>query len=56
MSKETTRILALEGIRLLDSDIILVTTGVAGPDGGSDEKPVGTVYTAIADKMKRKYG
>jgi nicotinamide-nucleotide amidase len=38
-----------EGIRArARADYGLATTGVAGPDGGSEEKPVGTLYVALA--------
>ncbi len=41
------------------SDIGLAVTGIAGPDGGSEEKPLGTVFLALAsrsDCTAKRYG
>jgi nicotinamide-nucleotide amidase len=45
-----------EGIRKRAStDFGLSVTGIAGPGGGSDEKPVGLVYIALADDLQTQH-
>lgn len=44
VSKECAEYMARGVAGVLDSDVGVSATGIAGPDGGSDAKPVGTVF------------
>jgi nicotinamide-nucleotide amidase len=48
VSEQVARVLAEHARACAGSDYALATTGVAGPGGGSPEKPVGTVHIALA--------
>lgn len=52
VSEPVARAMAEGGLRCADADFSLALTGVAGPDGGGPDKPVGTVFIAMAQASK----
>lgn len=46
VSKEVVNAMAIGAIKNSDADIAVAISGIAGPDGGTEEKPVGTVCIA----------
>lgn len=58
VSEETAKEMAEGGRKAAEADACISITGIAGPDGGSEEKPVGLVYIGCCIKGKtvvRKY-
>lgn len=54
VSEQTAKEMATGGVFATDADVCIAITGLAGPDGGSEEKPVGLVYIAcyLKDKVR----
>ncbi len=53
VSEETVSEMLSGTLKRSGSEYAVAVSGVAGPTGGSDEKPVGTVYIGIADNSKQ---
>lgn len=52
VSEEVVEVMAIEGRKKFDTDYCLSVSGIAGPNGGTDEKPVGTVWIGLATRNK----
>ena len=50
VSKQVVEQMAKGALQVLGCDYSVATSGIAGPDGGSAEKPVGTIWIAVANR------
>ena len=49
VSEQVAKQMAIGALKKMKTDYAIATTGIAGPTGGSEEKPIGTVWIAIAN-------
>ena len=56
VSAETVTEMAKGALKMMQTDYVIAVSGIMGPDGGSDEKPVGTLWMAVGnnDKIEAK--
>jgi len=52
VSEEVVRQMVKGTLEKLKTDFALATSGIMGPDGGSDQKPVGTVWIGVGNREK----
>lgn len=51
VSEPTVREMAAGALRITGADVSIAVSGIAGPDGGSAEKPVGTVWFCVGRRV-----
>lgn len=51
VSKETVEEMLTGALQMASADYAIAVSGIAGPTGGTDEKPVGTVYIGIKNSQ-----
>ena len=54
VSEQCAIAMAQGSLRIYDSDYAVSITGIAGPDGGTESKPVGTVWFGVASREKAR--
>ncbi len=52
VSQQTVEEMAKAALNMFQTDYAIAVSGIAGPDGGSSEKPVGTTWIAVASRDK----
>lgn len=52
VSEQTVREMVAGANQLLQTDVAIAASGIAGPDGGTPEKPVGTVWVAVGNRER----
>lgn len=52
VSEQTVAEMVKGALELLEADVAVAVSGIAGPGGGSPEKPVGTIWMAVGDREK----
>ncbi len=50
VSEQTAKEMVAGALKAINTDIAIATTGIAGPTGGTPEKPVGTIWLAAGTK------
>ncbi|GAB6074770.1 CinA family protein [Nautilia lithotrophica] len=54
VSEQTVKEMLLGAIEISKADYALAVSGIAGPTGGTPQKPVGTVFVGVADRKNLK--